>query len=91
MKLSDDEVNFCMSAIKRSKRAEACAGYLDDVIDAYKNELFTLFAEADAENEDDVKELLVLKHHFDGVNNLRDIVQSHINSGKIAEAKLEDK
>jgi hypothetical protein len=91
MKLSDDEINSCMNAIKRSKRAETCIGYLDEVIDSYKNELFTLFAETSVENEDDVKELLILKHHFDGVNNLRDIIQSHINSGKIAEAKLEDK
>jgi hypothetical protein len=91
MKLSHDETNACMNTIKRAKRAESCLSYLDEVIDAYKNELFASFAEVDVENEDDVKELLILKHHFDGVNNLRDIVQSHINSGKIAEAKLEGK
>lgn len=79
----------CIRAINRAKKAEGCLSYLDEVINSYKEELFVAFAEADAESVDDVKELLILKHHFDGINNLRNIVESHINSGKIAEAQLE--
>lgn len=86
--MDDAERTYCINSISRAKKAEGCLRYLDEIIDDYKKTLLDTFVEANIETEEHLKELVILKHRFDGIIGLRDIIESHINSGKIAEAKL---
>jgi hypothetical protein len=88
--MSEDKVAVCHEAIRKATQAEAANKYLEPLITAYEKELFTAFKESVVEKEEDIKPLMVLKYHFEALQELRRLIQTDINSGKIANKYLGD-
>lgn len=88
--MSDDKVAVCKEAVRKASQAEAAFKYLEPLISAYEKELFAAFKEALVEKEEDMKLLMVLKYHFEALQELRRLINTDINSGKIANKYLSD-
>jgi hypothetical protein len=80
--------NDCINAISLAKRAEAARSYLLDIIEDHKKDLLNQFITIEVDFDEDFVELLPIKRRFDVLITLKDMIESHINDGKVAEKMI---
>lgn len=79
----------CIASISLAKKAEVASLYINDVIDILKKELINDFVEAKIEFDEDFDVLISIKRRFDALLELKNMINSHINQGKIAEKMID--
>jgi hypothetical protein len=80
--------NDCINAIALAKRAEVARSYLLDIIEDHKKDLLDQFIGIQVDFDEDFVELLPIKRRFDVLITLKDMIDSHINNGKVAEKMI---
>jgi len=81
--------NDCIKAMTLAKKAEVAHSYLLDIIEQYKNDLLNAFINTKVDFDEDFMLLYPIKRRFDALLDLRDMIESHINDGKVAQKMID--
>jgi hypothetical protein len=81
--------NDCIKAMALAKNAEAAHSYLLGIIEQYKNDLLNDFINTKVDLDEDFMVLCPVKRRFDALLDLRNMIESHINEGKVAQKMID--
>ena len=81
--------NDCVKAMALAKKAEGAYSYLLDIIEKYKDDLLNDFINTKVDLDEDFMALCPIKRRFDALLDLKNMVESHINDGKVAQKMID--
>ena len=86
--MSFESKEDCISSLAIARKAEGASSYINDVIEILKKELINDFVMTKIEFDEDFDVLIPIKRRFDALLELKAMMNSHINQGKIAEKMM---